>query len=79
MHQSVLSANIPPLQVTPKVLHSTAASGPGFVRDDLLRGPPFLHIHKIAFITVKKYIFTQFAFGSHFHVLHRQFRLSISA
>ena len=38
-------------------------------------GAGFLHIHKITFSTVKKYTFTQLAFGSYLHALHRQFRL----
>ena len=42
-------------------------------------GAGFLHIHKITFSTVKKYTFTQLAFGSYLHALHRQFRLSILA
>ena len=42
-------------------------------------GGQILHIHKITFSTVKKYTFTQLAFGSYLHVLHRQFRLSILA
>ena len=39
MHQSIPSTNIP--RATPGVLHSTAARGPGFILDDLLRGPSF--------------------------------------
>ena len=39
----------------------------------------FLHIHKITLSTVKKYTFTQLAFGSYLHALHRQFWLSILA
>ena len=73
MHQSIPSTNIPPGR--PGVLHSTAAPGPGFILDDLPPGPGFLHIHKITFSTVKKYTFTQLAFGSYLHALHRQFRL----
>ena len=42
-------------------------------------GTGFLHIHKITFSTVKKYTFTQLAFGSYLHALHRQFRLDILA
>ena len=42
-------------------------------------GAGFSHIHKITFSTVKKYTFTQLAFGSYLHALHRQFRLSILA
>ena len=78
MHQSIPSINTPPPpRVTPGVLHSVAAPGPGFILDDLPRGPGFLHIHKITFSTVKKYTFTQLAFGSYLHALHRQFRLSL--
>ena len=40
MHQSIPSTNIPP-GATPGVLHSTAAPGPGFILDDLPRGPEF--------------------------------------
>ena len=40
MHQSIPSTNIPP-RATPGVLHSTAAPGPGFILDDLPRGPGF--------------------------------------
>ena len=35
-----LGKTLPP-QVTPRVLHSTAAPGPGFILDDLPRGPGF--------------------------------------
>ena len=35
-----------------------------------------MDIHKITFSTVKKYTFTQLAFGSYLHALHRQFRLA---
>ena len=63
----------PPPRATPGVLHSTAAPGPGFIFDDLPRGPGFCH--KITFSTVKKYTFTQLTFGSYLHALHRQFRL----
>ena len=31
----------PPPRATPGVLHSTAAPGPGFILDDLPRGPGF--------------------------------------
>ena len=37
--QSIPSTNIP--WVTCRVLHSTAAPGPGFILDDLPRGPGF--------------------------------------
>ena len=40
MHQSIPSTNIPP-RATPRVLHSTAAPGSGFILDDLPRGPGF--------------------------------------
>ena len=77
MHQSIPSANItppPPPRATPGVLHSTAAPGPGFILDDLPQ-VGVLHIHKITFSTVKKYTFTQLAFGSYLHALHRQFSI----
>ena len=42
MHQSIPSTNIPPPPpAIPGVLHSTAAPGPGFILDDLPRGPGF--------------------------------------
>ena len=39
MHQSIPSTTSP--RATPAVLHSTAAPGPGFILDDLPRGPGF--------------------------------------
>ena len=44
-----------------------------------LPGGRVLYIYKITFSTVKNYTFTQLAFGSYLHALHRQFRLSILA
>ena len=77
MHQSIPGTNIPPRRP------------PGFCslllprgRDLYLMtfpGDGFLHIHKTTFSTVKKYTFTQLAFGSYLHALHRLFRLSILA
>ena len=74
MHQSIPSTNIPPggfaLYCCPGAGIYTLWPSPG---------AGFLHIHKITFSTVKKCTFTQLAFGSYLHALHRQFRLSILA
>ena len=80
MHQSIPRTNIPP---------PPPGRPPGFCTPLLPRGRDLylmtfpggrvLHIHKITFSTVKKYNFTQLAFGSYLHALHRQFRLSILA
>ena len=78
MHQSIPSTNIPPPGRPPGFCTLLLPRG----RDLYLMtfpGAGFLHIHKITFSTVKKYTFTQLAFGSYLHALHRQFRLSILA
>ena len=70
MHQSIPSTNIPPGRPSgfctlplPQDRDLYLMTFPGAV---------FLHIHKITFSTVKKYTFTQLAFGSYLHALHRQ-------
>ena len=52
MHQSIPSTNIPP-RATPGVLHSTAAPGPGFILDDLPRGPGFCISIKLRLVQLK--------------------------
>ena len=49
MHQSIPSTNIPP-RATPAVLYSTATPGPGFILDDLPRGPGFYIFIKLRLV-----------------------------
>ena len=78
-HQSIPSTNIPPLRGDPRGFALYCCPGAGIYTWWPSQGGGFLHIHKITFSTVKKYTFTQLAFGSYLHALHRQFRLSILA
>ena len=53
---SVNSKHQYPPRATPGVLHSTAAPGPGFILDDLPRGPGFCISIKLRLVIYKKSI-----------------------
>ena len=68
MHQSIPSTNTPPPRATPWVLHSTAALGPGFILDDLPRGPGFCMSIKLRLVQWKS------IFSLNWHLDHTSMR-----
>ena len=52
-YASVNSKHQHPPRATPGVLHSTAAPGPGFILDDLPRGPGFCICIKLRLVQLK--------------------------